>query len=178
MNRKDYELANMAARLYTPKDWTLFLESCRKYARERQRPNDAEDFAQFASIHKLQHFWFKYEHAFTDYLRSTYGDTRSIKHRERIKLECATPQDFDYGSVRDDSEFSRPDILCERKLEDEFEINVVNSRIYDLSFDDVFIYMLRYRLDYKGSEISYLLDVTPARISQICSRIKKIISNE
>lgn len=177
MNRADYELANKAVRLYTSKDWTLFLESCRKYARERKRPNDAEDFASFGSIHKLQHIWFKYEHAFTDYLRSTYGDTRTLKHRERIKLECRIPEDFDFGSIRDDSEFSRADVLCERKLEEEFEINVVNSRLYDCSFDDVFIYMMKYRFDHLNNEIAFVLNVSESRISQIVSRIRKIVND-
>jgi hypothetical protein len=174
MNRAEYEHAAKPTSCYNSTDWDIFLESCKKYARQIKRPDHAEDFAQFATTRKLQYDYFRFDYTFTDYMRESYGDTRSFKHRERIRLTRDTPEDFDFGSIRDDSVFSRPDVLCETKFEEEHVQKIIDILLYDLSFDSVIIYYLYFKKNIKEKDIAHLFGVTEGRISQIVDKMRNL----
>ena len=104
-------------------DWKYYMEITRNYAKRTNKKVDPDDFVSFACEKKFNGRKAKISQLFIDYLRGTYGDTRSSCGSQRANANWhGTPEDYDYGSIRDNSESNQPDWelrrLCEKSEQD------------------------------------------------------------
>lgn len=173
MNRLFKLLEKDEYKKFSNDDWMFVKKGCEDYARSRNRARDSEDFFGFVSEKILRGHSVHLQTAFIDYLRKYYGDTRNtcgaLRSQER---HAQTPEDFDFGSIRDDTECIQPDQLFDRKTRINENQNKIKYVYFDYDLDDIILILLRQKCGLTFSKIGDYLGVSRARISQKVSKLR------
>lgn len=175
MKKIDFKIINGDSNTFSSKDWIKFLEVCKQYAIIHGAKRDSEDFASYAASVKVQRMQINLKWVFADYFRGNYGDTRISKYAIKLESEHLAPTDFDFGNIIDDSEFSRPDTLYERKVKDDTIRQLYKNVILCTETFDQFIILILYKKGFKQYEISNLIGVSESRVAQIMKEINSRI---
>jgi RNA polymerase sigma factor (sigma-70 family) len=131
-------------------------ERARKYAKRKfPTTNDAEDFAQYAVMHLIQGRKASFSQLLTDFLRQTYGDSRTGANTVVMEYKDSETPDW------------RRDFRIALDIKKDVKQLMANC----LDGRDVSIIKLKYFYDLNDVEIADVFGITPSRVSGILSRV-------
>lgn len=178
MNRADYDVLNNKEPFWSRTDWHNFIKVCKKYARQHKRPGDEDDFASYAAFRKVRNVLFRIDWVFTDYLREYYGDSRISIQSEMLRNVRFESENFDLGSIVDNSELSRPDACYEIKIAHQLDLQRRRLILIETENFDDFVCLSLLIKGFSQKEISDLLFVSESRITQRMNRVKNWMNNK
>jgi len=140
------------------------------HATAKGRPEHGEDFGSMAVIRRMTHETFNLDYLWIEYLRETFGNTKTDKGLAEVMARARTVE------VNEDPDFESESPGIQVAGVDgrevigtpSFEALAVRYKFKD---DNRTIFFLHFQWGMSQDEIATILDVTPSRISQKITNI-------
>lgn len=149
-------------------DYEKLMARARAFALRRGYAGDADDFSQEAAIYALKHGQIRLDWVFTDYLRKTYGSSRTLKgDAERVAGLRAVRLDHEIDDSGEGSELLHSIVADTRNCPDSgFEFTDLLATLDPQDERDWFLVNCAF-MGYTKKQMAKEIGISTSRVSQI-----------